>query len=151
MAKGGSRIRSGPTPDPEALRRDRDKPAQDGWIDLPAAGRDGPTPEWPLARPTKRELELWEAEWKRPQAIIWERNGQELEVALFVRAVRKAEMATAPVAAGNLVRQMMDNLGVSAPGMLRLRWRIVDEVAAGRVRRPRTASARDRLQVVQGG
>lgn len=153
MPKGGARIRSGPTKDPQALRRDRDKPGLEGWVDLPAAGRDGPTPAWPLTKATVRETALWEAEWRRPQAIMWETQGQELEVALFVRAVRKAEMASAPAAAGNLVRQMMDNLGISAPGLLRLKWRIVDGAAQGRAqaKKPARAGARDRLQLIQGG
>lgn len=151
MAKGGARIRSGPTKDPNALRRDRDKLAQDGWVELPAAGRDGPTPEFPLARPTKRELELWDEEWRRPQAIMWEKQGQELEVALYVRAVRRVESPNAPATLFSNVRQYMDNLGISAPGLLRLHWRIVD-TPAGQVKRPRPIrGAAERLQVIQGG
>lgn len=110
---------------------------------------------WPLQGSSRRELELWAREWRRPQALMWERNGQELEVALYVRSVAKAEMLDASVALGTLVRQMQEALGVSVPGMHRNRWLIVaDEVTprreqpAGQARQP---SARDRLKAVNGG
>lgn len=47
MPKGGARVNSGPAPDPDALRRDR---ASDkaGWKILPADGRKGAVPAWPL-------------------------------------------------------------------------------------------------------
>jgi hypothetical protein len=150
MPKGGARARSGPAPDPNALRRDRD--AGD-WLDLPAAGRDGDPPAWPLSAATPREAELWESEWRRPQAIVWERNGQELEVAMYVRAVVDAESPRASVASRTLVRQQMDSLGLTVPGLLRNRWRIVDQVQApaGQQRTSRRGSARERLKVVKGG
>ena len=85
MAKGGARTRSGPAPDPLALRRERDAGE---WTELPAAGRDGPVPDFPLVQPLARELEIWAAQWVRPQALMWERNGQQLEVALFARTRR---------------------------------------------------------------
>lgn len=47
MPRGGARINSGPPPDPNALRRDRPSD-QAGWVTLPAAGRKGRPPEWPL-------------------------------------------------------------------------------------------------------
>ena len=149
MGKGGARIRSGPTRDPNALRRERD--GGQGGVELPAEGRQGPVPEWPLTRPTKRELELWEGEWARPQAVMWERNGQELEVAMFVRSVRLAEKPDAPTAARTLVRQQMDSLGISVPGMDRLGWRIAESAAGGGRRRSAGGSARERLAVIDGG
>lgn len=47
MPKGGARINSGPTPDPQALRRDRPSD-RDGWTLLPAGGYQGTVPPWPL-------------------------------------------------------------------------------------------------------
>lgn len=47
MPRGGARANSGPPPDPNALRRDR-KEDKAGWTILPAEGRTGPLPEWPL-------------------------------------------------------------------------------------------------------
>src|SRR4051812_30099693 len=105
MPSGGARARSGPAPDPNALRRDRDGA---DWTHLPSAGRQGDPPAWPLARPAKRELELWSSEWQRPQAVVWEANGQALEVALYVRTLVDAEAKDAPVSARTLVRQQMD-------------------------------------------
>lgn len=49
MAKGGARVNSGPPPDPNALRRDRNRDLdKDGWLTLPASGFDGDVPAWPL-------------------------------------------------------------------------------------------------------
>ena len=88
---GGARAHSGPAPDPNALRRDRDG---ESWVTLPAEGRSGAAPKWPLAGKSKREAELWAQEWKRPQAVIWEANGQEIEVALYVRSLIAAESSS---------------------------------------------------------
>lgn len=144
MAKGGARARSGPAPDPDSLTQ-----ADGEWTILPASGREGDVPAWPLDRQTEREADLWVREWSRPQAIMWEHAGQQLEVALFVRSLVDAESAEASVAARTLVRQQMEALGISVPGMLRNRWRIdaqqSEPVSAGV--RP---SARDRLRVVGG-
>lgn len=147
MAKGGARARSGPAPDPDALRRERDAGE---WFELPAAGRDGDPPDWPLERPTAREIELWAEEWKRPQALMWERNGQALEVALYVRAVVDAESPRASTASRTLVRQLMDSLGITVPGMRANRWKIVTEAPPAKRAAPRSR-AKARLQVVQGG
>jgi hypothetical protein len=152
MAKGSS-SRSGPPPDPNALRRDRD---EGEWKVLPAEGRNGPTPVWPLDKPALRELELWAVEWRRPQAIMWERNHQELEVAIFVRCVADAEKLTSSVAARALVKQQMEALGLSIPGLLRNRWRIADKSeptaptkTTERADTRRQPSVKDRLKVVR--
>lgn len=119
MTSGGPRVRSGPPPDPNALRRDRDKAA---WTHLPAAGRQGPAPAWPLSRPSKRELELWAGEWRRPQAVMWEANGQQIEVALYVRSLKDAERPRAGASIRNLVKQQQEYLGLSLPGLARNHW-----------------------------
>src|SRR3954470_10344127 len=83
MPSGGARVRSGPPPDPNSLR----SAARDtgDWTTLPAEGRKGRAPDWPWSKQTRRETALWQREWKRPQALMWERQGQQLEVALYVR------------------------------------------------------------------
>jgi hypothetical protein len=49
MVSGGARVNSGPAPDPNALRRDRERGLdKDGWLTLPAGGYTGPIPAWPL-------------------------------------------------------------------------------------------------------
>jgi hypothetical protein len=149
----GGHGRSGPPPDPNALRRDRDG---SDWIDLPAAGRAGDPPAWPLSRRTKRELAVWEGEWKRPQAVIWEARSQELEVALYVRAVVVSERPRASAADRAVVLRFMEDLGLSQSGLARNRWRIVDGTARPEPRRPRGAGdvvdIRERLKkAAQGG
>ena len=108
MPKGGARTRSGPAPDPEALRRERDAGE---WTILPAEGRQGATPDWPLTDQDLREAELWARLWKMPQALMWERYGQELEVALYVRRLAEAETRESSVALSTLVRQLADARG----------------------------------------
>ena len=150
MPSGGARSRSGPAPDPTALRRDRDAGE---WERLPAEGRQGATPEWPLTEQTVREADLWETLWHKPQAMMWERLGQEFEVALYVRRFTEAELLDSAVNLSTLVRQMGDSLGLTTPGMRANRWRIVagetQRTAAGPAPAGRV-SARSRLKVVPG-
>lgn len=151
MPKGGARARSGPPPDPNALRRDRDAGE---WKILPAAGRPGDPPDWPLLEQTDREAVLWADLWTRPQAVVWEAQRQDLEVALYVRRLAEAEVADSSVALSTLVRQMADSLGLTTPGLRSNRWRIdaapAEATAAKPKAAPARARARDRLRVVGG-
>lgn len=146
MSRGQSSV-SGRPPDPNALVRNRkDDPS---WTTLPAAGRTDPTPPWPLHRASSREYALWVQEWRRPQALMWERNQQENEVALYVRRLVEAERPGAPAQATVLVLRLQESLGISVPGQMRNRWRIED--AAPTENGPKTGtvvSARDRFTVV---
>ncbi|MFF7982293.1 hypothetical protein ACFZDK_24715 [Streptomyces sp. NPDC007901] len=153
MPKGGARSRSGPAPDPEALRRERDAGE---WTILPAEGRQGAAPDFPLTWPEQREMELWEHFWKLPQALMWERCSQEFEVALYVRRLAQAEEPQSSVALGTLVRQMADSLGLTSPGLRANRWRIErlsedDQTPAGPTPTAVPTSARARLRAVAGG
>ncbi len=146
MGKGGARARSGPPPDPNSLTQ------TDGeWTVLPVAGRDGDPPDWPLSRPTKRELDLWEIEWRRPQAVMWERQGQEIEVAMYIRTLVAAESRDATTACRTLLRQQMEALGISVPGLLRNRWRIATVEADEEDSSFSEDDPRSRLKVVAGG
>lgn len=147
--RGGARARSGPPPDPNALRRDR-RDDKGTWTTLPAEGREGAPPDWPLTDATEREADLWEKEWKRPQAVEWERNGQQLEVAMYVRTLVGAENPRSPTNLRQLLKQQQEALGLSLPGLLRNRWKIGEAEAATPKRRT-TRSARSRLKVVDGG
>ena len=152
MAKGGH-ARSGPPPDPNALRRSRDAGE---WTSLPADGRRGDPPEWPLEASNDREWELWERLWRMPQAVMWERQRQEVEVALYVRRLAEAEIPGSQVTLSTLVRQMGDSLGLSTPGLRSNRWRIVDqtnkaaEPAADSPPATPRKSSRQRLTVLRG-
>ena len=61
---------------------------------------------------------------------MWERGGQMVEVAVFVRTLALAERPKAPVASRTLLRQQMESLGITFPAMLRLRWLIDAETPA---------------------
>ncbi|MCO6011426.1 hypothetical protein NE236_41400 [Actinoallomurus purpureus] len=143
---------SGPPPDPNALRRDR---ASDkaGWITLPAEGRTGEPPVWPLTEPTRREEDLWDDLWARPQAVMWEKLGQEYEVAMCVRMLARAEAPKSSTELLKGVKQFFDSLGLSTVGMLRNRWRLsdggtADPKPATTRRAPARKSSRSRLKVV---
>lgn len=153
MASGGARARSGPPPDPTALRRDRPDDAA-GWITLPGERTD-PAPEFPLPDETTRESAIWAREWRRPQAHEWARLGLEMEVALYVRSFAEAEKADAAANLRTLVKQLQENLGISIPGLTRHRWRISGQASAPATSAtptkspaPRRSSSRDRFQVV---
>lgn len=143
---------SGPPPDPRSIRsaQSMDK---GGWRTLPAEGRSGKPPTWPLTEAADRELDLWDDLWAKPQAVAWEAMDQGLEVALFVRTLAEAERVDARVDVKKMIRSYLDSLGLSVAGMNRNRWKIVPAVeepaaAAPTARRP---SARDRLRVVPSG
>lgn len=136
MPTGGARRNPGPDPDPNALRRDRPGADKDGWITLPAGGRDGDTPHWPLADQTTREAQVWAKLWCSPQAVAWEANHSEWEVAFFVRRLVQAEKVASSSNNATLVRQQMDSLGLTAPGMRANRWKLsTDELGTARLTR----------------
>jgi hypothetical protein len=126
MASGGARARSGPPPDRNAIRNGR---SGADWIRLPASGRKGDPPAWPITRATKRELALWADLWAKPQALMWEAKRQELQVALYVRSLREAEHVGASVASRTLLLRQEEYLGLSEPGLARNRWIIVEDAA----------------------
>ncbi len=157
MAHGGARARSGPPPDPNALRRDRPADAA-GWITLPSE-RTGPPPEWPLPTPpSPEEVDQWAKLWRTPQAVMWEAEGSEDDVALYVRNFVLAAIPGAPVGLTKEVRIMRDDLGLSPGSALRKRWRIASDstppaatatTKTPAARSPRGPSSRDRFRVVQ--
>lgn len=151
MTSGGARFRSGPAPDPNALRRSRPSDAA-GWVILPSEGRVGPEPDWPLfPKASAREAQLWADLWCKPQAVMWEQMGQASQVAMYVRRFAEAEQPGASHSLSNHVRQLGDDLGVTVTAMLRLRWKIAsDETAAKRAEKApaKRSSSRDRLKVV---
>lgn len=104
-----------------------------------------------MSSPSERELELWAGEWRRPQAVVWEQASQELEVALFVRSLVKAEALDASTSIRTLVKQQMEALGISVPGMLRNRWRIGQPVSPEDETLDEGDDVRGRLSVVTGG
>lgn len=122
MPAGGARARSGPAPDPNALRNERSDVA--GWKVLPITGRPGDPPDWPLTEATDRELIHWRRVWAMPQATEWEKLGQLTEVAVYVRRLVVVEQPDATAAMGNHVLRIAEGLGLTIPGLLRNRWQI---------------------------
>ncbi|MER7077902.1 hypothetical protein SAMN02982929_07234 [Saccharopolyspora kobensis] len=151
MPRGGARVSSGPAPDPNALRRDRRDDAA-GWQILPANGRQGDVPRWPLDYVGTRERDLWRDLWAQPQAVMWERLAQHYEVAMCVRAIVRTEADEAKANDFTVARQFMDSLGLSVNGMLRNRWKVdgaePEPVTEAAKTAPARRSARDRLKVV---
>lgn len=150
MPSGGARARSGPAASQNSLRRERDRRE---WTFLPAVGRQGDPPPWPLTRPTKRELAIWEQEWHRPQAVMWEANGLEIQVALYIRTLREAESFGTKAATRTELRRQMDDLGLTTYGLAKNGWAIATEAAAAPKRTAAAggSSAKDRIKVITGG
>jgi hypothetical protein len=177
MPSGGARGRSGPAPDPNALRRDRKDDAE--WQVLPVEGFTGVVPEFPLpaipvydiywvnkervkefdedatAQRRETELEFWRVLWAKPQAMMWDRLGLKYEVAAYVRAYIESTGAESNSGLKTAVLRMGAEIGLSLPGMHTLRWKFgTDELAAKRQDRVPARSgpsAKDRLAALQNG
>ena len=121
MAKGGARARSGPAPT-SMERSHKAKADAQGWVTLPADGRDGPEPAFPLDSASPRELDLWARLWETPQAVMWEQLHQEFEVASYVRLLARAELPRSSAIVWGQVKQFAESLGLSVSGMQRNRW-----------------------------
>ena len=152
MTSGGSRARSGPPADPNALRRDRAGDRE--WATLPAEGFRGDIPEFPLPDALAAEVALWERLWRKPQGVMWSRLGLEYQVAAYVRAFLESVQEKASAGLKTAVLRMEAELGLSTVGMGQLRWKIAaDEVAErrGEANAPAARqSARDRLKALNG-
>lgn len=150
MPKGGARVRSGPAPDPNALRREKD--GKD-WVSLPAK-REGPLPPWPryMSAPNEAELAMWEELWEKPQALVWEADHLEHTVAVYVRLFIECSQRNASAQRGTLMRQREDGLLLSASALAAARYVIKTDGDAAPAPAPRasrsTSSIRAGLTVV---
>lgn len=117
----GGQLTSGPPPkDPDQRRRRNATPDQ---VILPADGRPGPAPTWPLAEIAEpAESALWVELWQKPQAFMWEQQHIERTVARYVRYVLAAEMS--PLSPTPEVRHLEDRLGLNSLSMRRLGWSV---------------------------
>lgn len=114
----------GPPPNPNARRRNK----RPEWRSLPAAGRTGDPPKYPLQRPSVAVLALWLDLWRTPQSVAWEALGWTRLVARYAKLLVVAERSNATAAILGEVRQLEDRLGLSPMAMKRLQWEI-EEVA----------------------
>ncbi len=112
----------GPPPKKGARRRN----ARPEWRQLPAGGRLGDVPVFPLGRSSKKLDELWGELWSSPQAVAWTDLGWTRVVARYAKLLLAAERSDASVALLGEVRQLEDRLGLSPMAMRRLQWEITD-------------------------
>ncbi len=153
MARGGARNRSGPQPDPESGRSDKRGVVLTA---LPAQGFDGPIPEFPLPAALERELEVWQAAWRTPQAAAWSiEPWRHRTVALWVRWSVRLEAEDASAALGNVAVRFADQIGMTPAGLKENGWKIApDETAPKRERKSAGKAAparpRSRFKVVGG-
>jgi hypothetical protein len=108
--------------------------ARAGLVRLPAEGRRGDPPAWPLpGRTNAAERRAWAELWATPQAVMWERLGWVRLVGRYCRVMVEAERRNAPARALMEARQFEDRLGLSPKAMRMLLWEIVpDEVTEQR-------------------
>lgn len=122
-----------------------------GQTRLPADGRKGSPPRWPLsAAMTTAERAVWRQLWTTPQSVAWERLGVGCVrvVARYTRLLVRVEEAGAGATLLLAVNAMEDRLGLTPKAMRLLLWEVsVDEVAE---RREQGRGARDRIRAVAG-
>lgn len=115
---------------------------------LPAEGRKGPPPPWPLpGRSSTAEREAWAQLWATPQAVAWEKLGWTRTVGRYARLLVRAEKADATAAVQAQTTALEDRLGLTPKSMRLLLWQVVsDEVSEKREESGK--SARERMRAV---
>lgn len=133
-----------PKVDPQRGYRGKSGPTK-----LPAEGRPGEPPAWPLAgRTSAAERDRWAELWATPQAVAWERLGQGCahEVARYCRLAVRCDKASAAASLHAQATALADRLGLTPKAMRLLLWEIVaDEVGEARTS---GTSARDRMKAL---
>lgn len=134
-------------------RRRRNTPEQ--WRQLPAAGRKGPVPKWPIthAPADSAELELWKTLWKTPQAIVWAEQGAQRVVARYCMHLVQVETRQPETRLLAEVRQLEQLLLLSPGALAKARMEIVgDELEPLRLEKAKkgAAATRRRLMAVDG-
>jgi hypothetical protein len=135
----------GPAPKVDPIRRN----PRSGPVSLPAEGRKGDPPNWPLTEPpSAEEWEAWEQLWSTPQAVAWERLGWTRTVARYCRVMVAAEERGANAALLGQAVALEDRLGLTPKAMRMLLWQIVDDEVKAKREQPKGTSARSRLKAV---
>jgi hypothetical protein len=140
----------GAAPKPVASRR---RGLAQPLMQLPAAGRPGDPPAWPLGAQSLREELLWTELWSTPQAVAWEQIAATRVVGRYCRLLALAEHQGAIDVRGLLqeTRQLEDRLGLSPMAMLRLRWQIAPDEMAEKRAESAAVDVRKRLRAVENG
>jgi hypothetical protein len=120
-------------PQPPKMTPQRRNPRV-GPVYLPASGRSGVPPKWPLAgRQSAAEKRAWEQLWATPQAVAWERLGWTRTVARYCRVMVASEKTDASPALLAQATSMEDRLGLTPKSMRLMLWEIAaDEVSEAR-------------------
>lgn len=122
-----------------------------GPLLLPAGGRKGPTPMWPLPGPASPdELAYWSRLWQKPQAVVWAEQEIFDIVARYCRIAVAAVAADATAALMAQATSMEDRLGLTPRAMRMLLWQIAPDEVTGK-RDERTEDVRTRLRAVETG
>jgi hypothetical protein len=126
-------------PSQDPVRRN----ARTGPLNLPAEGRKGPAPEWPLPGAlTSDESSAWAQLWATPHAAAWEKLGWVRTVARYCRVMVAAEQPDAKAALLAQATALEDRLGLTPKAMRMLLWQIVpDAVSEKRSQKAAASSA----------
>lgn len=95
----------------------------------------GPIPEWPLDDASPAELRRWCWLWRKPQAVMWVKDGIEDVIARYVRncIILESPAGKLTMATANLVsecRQQEDRMGRSPLALQRMRWQVSEDELA---------------------
>lgn len=126
--------------------------ARVGPVKLPADGRPGDPPAWPLVTgPTGDEREAWRQLWATPQAVAWEQLGWTRTVARYCRLMVACEKPGAGAALHNAATAMEDRLGLTPKAMRLLLWQVAGDELGERRGQEQTdkAGVRKRLRAVE--
>lgn len=139
----------GPAPKDPASRRRRN--AAVGKTILPAGGRVGDVPAWPIFEVD--EPSVWASLWSLPQAAAWERDHMQMVLADY--AILRARLYADDAPSASLLAEKRNQetvLGLNPKAMRSLLWEVADsdEVAEKRVtdQPSRTAAKRAQLKIV---
>jgi hypothetical protein len=122
-----------------------------GPMVLPAEGRQGEPPTWPIpGRMTQAQEQAWAALWATPQAVAWEAMGCTRTIARYTRLLVACERPGATAAVHAQATALEDRLGLSPKAMRMLLWTVAPaatpEPDAGEDEH--TAELRRRLRIV---
>lgn len=118
-----------------------------GPLKLPAEGRTGDAPTWPLTGLGVLERVAWGQLWRTPQAVAWERMGWTRTVARYCRVMVASEKRGAPASLLAQAVALEDRLGLTPKAMRLLLWQIVEDEVDERRRQP-GEGARARVKAV---
>lgn len=124
MGSGGH-ARSGPAADPNSRTTERR-----GGLKLTALPYDGYAGDVPLIgdflpEPLERHAEVWSLLWSTPQACAWAQESWRWPiVADLVKWSVRSDAQDASAAVATTVRQLRDDLGLSAAGLRQNGWAI---------------------------